>query len=157
MTRHAVSLRLLSLPYGGDTLPQLFALYGLYKQATVGPCNVKRPSFIDVVGRSKWCVCRAPPQPLVGVRTRLLVYPLPTLHKLVSMFPHHMQGLMERVGRYEFRRSEEQICHHSANGLPRLRCRKCTQATQQEASEESWAAVCPAKHPWKDVREPRTT
>ncbi|KNC98361.1 uncharacterized protein SPPG_06069 [Spizellomyces punctatus DAOM BR117] len=28
--------------------------YGLYKQATVGPCSTPRPSLWDVVGRSKW-------------------------------------------------------------------------------------------------------
>jgi acyl-CoA-binding protein len=28
--------------------------YGLFKQATVGPCNTQKPSWIDVVARAKW-------------------------------------------------------------------------------------------------------
>lgn len=28
--------------------------YGLYKQATVGKCNINRPSFWDMSGRAKW-------------------------------------------------------------------------------------------------------
>ena len=28
--------------------------YGLYKQATVGPCNIAKPGFWDVVGRAKY-------------------------------------------------------------------------------------------------------
>jgi acyl-CoA-binding protein len=28
-------------------------LYGLYKQALIGPCNTKRPGFLDVSGRAK--------------------------------------------------------------------------------------------------------
>ena len=31
-------------------------LYGLFKQATVGPCTAPRPSLIDMTGRAKWCV-----------------------------------------------------------------------------------------------------
>ncbi len=29
-------------------------LYGLFKQATVGPVNVKRPGMTDFVGKAKW-------------------------------------------------------------------------------------------------------
>eukprot|EP00760_Papus_ankaliazontas_P008573 PhM_4_TR13889/c1_g1_i3/m.56503 len=29
-------------------------LYALYKQATVGPCNVPKPGVFDVVGQAKW-------------------------------------------------------------------------------------------------------
>ncbi|KAI9015127.1 acyl CoA binding protein-domain-containing protein [Gaertneriomyces semiglobifer] len=29
-------------------------LYGLYKQATVGPCDTQRPGWFDVAGRYKW-------------------------------------------------------------------------------------------------------
>ena len=32
----------------------LLKLYGLYKQATVGKCDVPCPSFWDRVGRAKW-------------------------------------------------------------------------------------------------------
>jgi acyl-CoA-binding protein len=28
--------------------------YGLYKQATVGPCSTKAPAFIDFVSKAKW-------------------------------------------------------------------------------------------------------
>jgi len=28
--------------------------YGLYKQATDGPCNVPKPAFYDVIGKYKW-------------------------------------------------------------------------------------------------------
>jgi acyl-CoA-binding protein len=34
----------------------LLRLYGLYKQATIGPCTSFRPSFFDRKARSKWCV-----------------------------------------------------------------------------------------------------
>ena len=30
------------------------SIYALYKQSEVGPCNIKRPSFFDQVGRAKW-------------------------------------------------------------------------------------------------------
>ena len=41
---------------GGDTLKTdtLLHLYGLYKQATNGPCTTFRPSFFDRKARSKW-------------------------------------------------------------------------------------------------------
>jgi acyl-CoA-binding protein len=41
---------------GGDTLNTevLLQLYGLYKQATSGPCQSFRPSFFDRKARSKW-------------------------------------------------------------------------------------------------------
>lgn len=29
-------------------------LYGLYKQATVGDCNVLKPGMLDFVGKAKW-------------------------------------------------------------------------------------------------------
>lgn len=31
-------------------------LYGLYKQATTGPCTATKPSFFDFKGRAKWSV-----------------------------------------------------------------------------------------------------
>lgn len=31
-------------------------LYGLYKQASCGPCATAKPSFIDFKGRAKWSV-----------------------------------------------------------------------------------------------------
>ena len=30
------------------------SLYGAYKQATVGQCNIKRPGIFDQIGRAKW-------------------------------------------------------------------------------------------------------
>ena len=41
---------------GDDTLgtDTLLHLYGLYKQATHGPCDTFRPSFINMKARSKW-------------------------------------------------------------------------------------------------------
>ncbi|CAI5672734.1 unnamed protein product [Oreochromis niloticus] len=32
----------------------MLKFYSYYKQATVGPCNIPRPSFWDVVGKAKW-------------------------------------------------------------------------------------------------------
>ena len=32
----------------------LLRLYGLYKQATGGPCSTSAPSFFDRKGRAKW-------------------------------------------------------------------------------------------------------
>ena len=41
---------------GSDTLgtDTLLHLYGLYKQATSGPCRTFRPSFFDRKARAKW-------------------------------------------------------------------------------------------------------
>uniref|UniRef100_A0A834R2C7 Acyl-CoA-binding protein n=1 Tax=Sarcoptes scabiei TaxID=52283 RepID=A0A834R2C7_SARSC len=33
---------------------ELLQIYGLYKQATIGDCNIERPSVLDPKGRSKW-------------------------------------------------------------------------------------------------------
>eukprot|EP01119_Soliformovum_irregulare_P022680 TRINITY_DN7812_c0_g1_i1.p1 TRINITY_DN7812_c0_g1~~TRINITY_DN7812_c0_g1_i1.p1 ORF type:complete len:234 (-),score=40.52 TRINITY_DN7812_c0_g1_i1:82-783(-) len=33
---------------------QKLQFYGLYKQATVGPCNTSRPAFWDMTGKAKW-------------------------------------------------------------------------------------------------------
>jgi len=30
------------------------ALYGLFKQATVGDCNIDKPGIFDPTGRAKW-------------------------------------------------------------------------------------------------------
>ncbi|KAL4458109.1 hypothetical protein ABPG75_012974 [Micractinium tetrahymenae] len=40
----------------GGTLSdaQLLRFYGLYKQATAGPCDAPKPSFFDRRGRAKW-------------------------------------------------------------------------------------------------------
>ncbi|KAG8037671.1 hypothetical protein G9C98_005882 [Cotesia typhae] len=32
----------------------LLILYGLYKQATVGDCNIDRPGIFNLKGRAKW-------------------------------------------------------------------------------------------------------
>jgi len=32
----------------------LLALYGLFKQATVGDCNTSKPGIFDPKGRAKW-------------------------------------------------------------------------------------------------------
>lgn len=37
----------------GATNGRMFAIYGLYKQATTGDCNRARPGILDPVGRSK--------------------------------------------------------------------------------------------------------
>ena len=34
--------------------PTLLKIYALYKQATTGDNEVKKPSFSDIVGRAKW-------------------------------------------------------------------------------------------------------
>ncbi|MED6270524.1 hypothetical protein CHARACLAT_011289 [Characodon lateralis] len=33
---------------------ELTALYGLYKQATVGDVNTERPGMLDFTGKAKW-------------------------------------------------------------------------------------------------------
>ncbi|XP_023298881.1 acyl-CoA-binding protein-like [Lucilia cuprina] len=33
--------------------------YGLYKQATVGDCNIQKPSAVDVKGSAKWTAWNA--------------------------------------------------------------------------------------------------
>lgn len=38
----------------GITQDDLLLLYGLYKQATCGPCTSFRPPFFDLQARSKW-------------------------------------------------------------------------------------------------------
>uniref|UniRef100_A0A3P9MWA5 ACB domain-containing protein n=1 Tax=Poecilia reticulata TaxID=8081 RepID=A0A3P9MWA5_POERE len=32
----------------------MLKFYSYYKQATIGPCNIPRPGFWDVVGKAKW-------------------------------------------------------------------------------------------------------
>ena len=32
----------------------LLILYGLYKQAKEGNCNISKPNFLDIKGQSKW-------------------------------------------------------------------------------------------------------
>jgi len=41
---------------GGDNVSSSIQLlaYGLYKQATIGPCNTKKPGVWDAVGSAKW-------------------------------------------------------------------------------------------------------
>lgn len=34
--------------------PHLVTFYGLYKQATIGDCNTKRPGFFQMVAKAKW-------------------------------------------------------------------------------------------------------
>ncbi|XP_075922221.1 acyl-CoA-binding domain-containing protein 5-like isoform X3 [Petromyzon marinus] len=46
-----------SLPNNGSVQPSnevMLRLYGFFKQATRGPCNISRPSFWDQLGRQKW-------------------------------------------------------------------------------------------------------
>jgi acyl-CoA-binding protein len=42
-----------NLPQRPDN-PTMLQLYALYKQATVGDVNTKRPGMTDFVGRAKW-------------------------------------------------------------------------------------------------------
>ena len=32
----------------------MLMFYSLYKQATIGPCNIPKPSFWDVINKAKW-------------------------------------------------------------------------------------------------------
>ncbi|KAI8513568.1 Acyl-CoA binding domain containing 5 [Branchiostoma belcheri] len=46
-----------SLPKNGSITPShetMLTFYAYYKQATIGPCDISRPGFWDVVGRAKW-------------------------------------------------------------------------------------------------------
>ncbi|CAH1242033.1 ACBD5 [Branchiostoma lanceolatum] len=46
-----------SLPKNGSITPShetMLTFYGYYKQATIGPCDISRPGFWDVVGKAKW-------------------------------------------------------------------------------------------------------
>uniref|UniRef100_A0A3B3VH27 Acyl-CoA-binding domain-containing protein 5 n=1 Tax=Poecilia latipinna TaxID=48699 RepID=A0A3B3VH27_9TELE len=46
-----------SLPPNGPFQPSndmMLKFYSYYKQATIGPCNIPRPGFWDVVGKAKW-------------------------------------------------------------------------------------------------------
>ena len=45
-----------SLPEHHLSRDTLLQLYGLYKQATVGPAQGRPPPLYDLVGRAKWCV-----------------------------------------------------------------------------------------------------
>lgn len=45
------------LPKNGPYQPSttmMLKFYGLYKQATEGPCHQKKPAFWDIVGKAKW-------------------------------------------------------------------------------------------------------
>lgn len=46
MVKMALSMR--------SHMEKMTSLYGLFKQATHGPCDVSRPSFYDVMGKMKW-------------------------------------------------------------------------------------------------------
>lgn len=46
-----VRVKKLSKSPGNDGL---LKLYSLYKQATAGDCNTKRPGMMDFAGRAKW-------------------------------------------------------------------------------------------------------
>ena len=35
---------------------QLLLIYGYYKQATVGKCNIPKPGMFDFKGKAKWYV-----------------------------------------------------------------------------------------------------
>ncbi|KAK8712158.1 hypothetical protein V6N13_147405 [Hibiscus sabdariffa] len=37
----------------------MLILYGLYKQATVGPVNTSRPGMLDLKGKAKWDAWKA--------------------------------------------------------------------------------------------------
>lgn len=39
---------------GGPTDDEKLKFYGLYKQATVGPCNIPKPWAVQVVESAKW-------------------------------------------------------------------------------------------------------
>ena len=39
---------------GKLTTEDLLFFYGRYKQSTIGPCNVDKPSFFDFQGKQKW-------------------------------------------------------------------------------------------------------
>jgi len=44
-----------SLAANGDVSESdLLKFYGLYKQATEGPCETAKPAFFDLKGRTKW-------------------------------------------------------------------------------------------------------
>jgi acyl-CoA-binding protein len=43
-----------SVNMGRFTIPDKLELYAYYKQATVGPCTIERPSAADFAGRAKW-------------------------------------------------------------------------------------------------------
>ena len=46
-----------NLPPSGPYNPsndEKLQFYSLYKQATLGPCNQKKPSFYDLIGKAKW-------------------------------------------------------------------------------------------------------
>lgn len=54
---HAAVKAIQRLPNDGSFQPSnemKLTFYGLYKQATVGPCNESRPSFFNLVNRAKW-------------------------------------------------------------------------------------------------------
>jgi acyl-CoA-binding protein len=36
--------------------PVKLQFYGLYKQATEGPCDAPKPGMFDMKGKAKWCV-----------------------------------------------------------------------------------------------------
>lgn len=44
---------MISGPYQPSNNTKL-KFYGMFKQATDGPCNIPKPAFYDLVGRYKW-------------------------------------------------------------------------------------------------------
>jgi len=62
----------------------LLHLYGLYKQATEGPCTAFRPSFFNQKARSKWCAHCALGQGLLCAALMQLAVPVESCCSLMA-------------------------------------------------------------------------
>ena len=93
-----------SLPSDGPFQPSnelKLKMYGCYKQATVGPCNVPRPSFWDVVNKAKWDAWSALGQMDTEAAMRSYVE---EIGKFVEMMPQNaaVRDLTEKLNVYEW-------------------------------------------------------
>jgi diazepam-binding inhibitor (GABA receptor modulating acyl-CoA-binding protein) len=52
----AIAAKNATILNGSPTNDEKLAIYGLYKQSTVGDVNIPQPYFFDVAGRAKWDV-----------------------------------------------------------------------------------------------------
>lgn len=107
-----------SLPKNGSFQPSyamMLSFYSLYKQATIGPCNIKKPAFYDVVGKAKWDAWSKLGQ--MKSETAMQMY-VEELKKIIETMPHteNVTDFIEKLGDFY-----ELIDEESSEGpLPKL-------------------------------------
>lgn len=113
-----------SLPKNGSYKPSyvmMLSFYALYKQATLGPCNIGKPAFWDVVGRAKWDAWnRLENMPKEDAMNRYV----DELKKIIETMPatENVQEFVERLGDfYEVVEDDTPVARMVRNASPKHR------------------------------------